>query len=169
MQRLLLAATILMSTACGHKADDSAAKGFPGFQIQVRPLLDDSLTFERDLRPVDGAKTTIVLTKDERGTYDIKKTSEIVDRNSGENVVSEQSLGSRMSCTQGLTDITCSRDMRPVDGALVTINFFNNGGEYDVSLTSQIVDRQTGEDKSDRKDIASGLRLKPAARPPRSE
>jgi hypothetical protein len=164
MQRALLAAVVLLSTACGQRADDSSAQGVPGFN-PFRPiaLTAASMTFERDMRPVDGPLTTIELVRDERGTYELTLTSKIFDLEHGQESESSESLGFGYSCTQLRFDYTCEVDRRPVDGLLSRIVFTLGEDGYDVVQSTTGFDRIEGVEKTASKELAFGLKIKQAA------
>jgi hypothetical protein len=145
MRKIILLATAAALSACGATSDASSTAGFPGFRpfpaptLQVAPNWGEValVKFSRDSRPADGPLVEVILTKNARNSYDA--TLHHVTAGFPPPVVdTTDQLAVGLTCVNGfadeqgsLTDIVCSHDYRPVDGALVQITFQLDGdGTY---------------------------------------
>lgn len=128
------------------------------------PFIYDEILLGRDDRPVDGALTEIRLDghpEGERaGTYDLTLRHAYYDRIGGKAVDETTSLLSQATCQVKRSFITCVRDMMPVDGPYVEIQFVRKeGGSFDVTKTTKLLSRRQGGMVETKEDVAQGLEI----------
>ncbi len=138
------------STELDLAGDASGKADFPG-----RPAV---LELSRDFRPVDGTLTVLRLVRSGK-KYDATLRVAGFDRIAGKEFDTTETIGLGLKCTFG-DEVFCSRDARPVDGALTELTVFE--GElrgYDVTLRTAFFDRLTGKEVDTTETIATGLRI----------
>jgi hypothetical protein len=143
------------STGSSSAGTKSAAQGEGTEELRDK----ESLVFSRDLRMRDGALTEVIMKKTGSSTYDISVHTVFVSRQSGETEDQTRDIGSDMRCKFVGTGINCSKDMRPVDGALKEISIQkNDDGTYIVGENTKFVNRQTGKTEESSK-VHSDMKL----------
>ncbi len=115
-----------------------------------------SRVFSRDQRPVDGALTELSLVPN-GALYDAILRTVIVNRQTGEEGESKDTLGSRLDCTFTAEKINCQRDDRPVDGISTTVELTKEDGKWKATLSTALFDRSTGQEVKESKTIAELL------------
>ncbi len=164
MKNLMLISMIgsLMGGVWGCKSTgSSAANAKSAAQGEgTEPLRDKaSLVFSRDLRMADGGLTEVIMKKVGSSSYDISVHTVFVSHQSGQTEDQTRDIGSDMRCRFVDTSINCSKDMRPVDGALKNVSFQkNDDGTYIVGENSKFVNRQTGKTEESSK-VHSDMKL----------
>ncbi len=151
MKSLILISMVGLTTgvffACKSTGSSSAGTKSAAQAEGTEALRDAAnLVFSRDLRMADGGLTEVIMKKVGSSTYDISVHTVFVSRQSGQTEDQTRDIGSDMRCRFVGTAINCSKDQRPVDGALKDVSFQkNDDGTYIVGERSQTVNRQTGK------------------------
>jgi hypothetical protein len=123
-----------------------------------------SYTFKVDFRPSDGPKHLISVAPGQNGTYnavDVLTTSGF----GGPVTTTSKILGERLVCKETvidmvLTNLTCSKDKRPLDGQLTEVIFdLDDSGKYTAYQHISYADLFTGEVIDEVTKITYGLTL----------
>ncbi len=113
-------------------------------------------TYSLDLRPVDGDLVELALTQNGKA-FDATLRTAYYDRLNGQAVDQTDTLGLGLACVFA-ADVRCSRDLRPVDGALTELTLTKDGdGHYAAKLRTAYYDRINHREVDETKDIAAGL------------
>jgi len=117
----------------------------------------ETLTFARDLRPVDGALTEIFLAETSPGIFDVSVHTNFFNRIEGKEVDENELVASGLPCEVGV-NVHCERDMRPVDGALTVLDVdIDQLGRYTATLRTAHFDRIAGEEVRTEAVLGAGL------------
>jgi hypothetical protein len=142
--------------ACGQSPDASEVSNHPG-----KPL-PSVYSFSVDRRPVDGNFETIIVQKDEYGTYNANLR--IVTAGFGfPSTDTTEELGTGLSCVESkrgraLLKLKCSVDLRPADGALIVLTLTRNAeGLYHANLRRATYSNLISPATDVTSEIASGL------------
>ena len=128
MKSLILISMVGLTTgvffACKSTGSSSAGTKSAAQAEGTEALRDAAnLVFSRDLRMADGGLTEVIMKKVGSSTYDISVHTVFVSRQSGQTEDQTRDIGSDMRCRFVGTAINCSKDQRPVDGALKDVSF----------------------------------------------
>lgn len=144
----LFSVLALAMVGCSAEPVDTTEPAADQNQDLVGPPLGSAppVTYSRDLRPVDGALTSITIQK-HAGKYDATRTVSYVDRFTGKEVTETRDLFSGGTCKFEVSGAAhCSRDLRPVDGALTELDLVASGSTleggaktFDATLTTTIM------------------------------
>lgn len=151
MKKLSLGLLTVLATACGsaQHASQSVAKG-----DSVNPA---ELVFSEDRRPADGALTEISLIRNTEGQYDATMRRVFVDMRTGQEVERSEVLGKNLACEFAAVAISCSKDLRPVDGALTVLTISQSGDVYVATLRHAFYDRINGQTVDNTEVLADNL------------
>lgn len=152
--------------ACSVKPDNGSSP-----ESAVASENPEKLVLTRDQRPVDGDLQELFLNKDGSGTYSVSLHTNFYDRLAGREVDDTKSFGESMACvfkrntvSTEIKSITCTQDMRPVDGDLTIVSIKkNSSGTYDAKLTKKFFDRVTGKNVTKKSNIADSLAIASSA------
>ena len=148
MKAVLAAVALIVLASCGRVESQSSLESAP-------PRI--SLGFQKDLRTVDGALTTLTIIQNDSQHSTVTITT-LAGRS---NVKKVNKLGDNFICkiTPGFRfEIDCSVDLRPVDGALTVVTVVASGSNtFDASLRHQFFDRRTGKEVITTDDIGTGM------------
>jgi hypothetical protein len=158
MRKLMLLAVVIVA-GCGSRpldaVDDQTAMPDWGTNL-------GKLEFRRDDRPADGPLVEVILTRNERGTYDAVKHTvssgfggPVEDK--AESIAQGLSCANTLSAEQSFDSARCFVDTRPVDGPLVEI-FFTRNSEYRYRIRIVVTPSGFGGDTTPRTtDLGDGF------------
>ena len=124
------------------------------------------MRFVQDDRPVDGFFLELNLVRNpnkagEALTYTVDFRKAGYDRPKHTSFDETTNLGKEMTCSFETEDITCSQDLRPVDGVFTELTLTaNEQNEYTAILRKTWVDRRTGKPGEKEETLATRLILK---------
>ncbi len=154
----LLGSTIF---ACSGVRESESSSALPLHDI------GQGLSFKADLRPADGKLTELRISRTSAGTYDA--VLRVLTSGFGSPISeSTEDLAQGLACFAAkdrarLITLSCSRDDRPVDGALKALTLTRDEqGSYRASLQTEYYNRLEGRPVFETKEIASGLELQEA-------
>ncbi len=138
MKKFSLGLLMVVATACGsaQHASHSVPMG-----DSMNPA---ELVFSEDRRPADGALTEISLVRNAEGQYDATMRRVFVDMRTGQEVEQSEVLGKNLVCEFAAVAISCSKDLRPVDGALTVLTISQSADVYVATLRHAFFDRING-------------------------
>lgn len=153
MKNLVAVSMMALLTACGAAKENNVAA----------VLASDTPTrmvYSVDQRPVDGALHELTLVRNTDNHYRAEFRTVFVNRIDFSEVSSTKQLGNNFKC-MFTSQVFCSEDSRPVDGALHELTLVNNGsGSFDAFFRTVFVDRISGKEIETTKDLAHNLRKK---------
>ena len=138
--------------------------------VSVNVIADDSqlptrsaIVFSRDLRPSDGDLATLTLTKQADGRYGASLYEDHFDRIAKKEVEQTTPISANLKCdfmldtAQNLKKMTCSNDLRMLDGALteLTVTADASSGWYTAALRTVVRQRDNTQT------LVGDLRLMP--------
>lgn len=161
----LFSAAIMFSVvACASQKHDSNSEVASAVAAQA----PKTLTLSRDDRPVDGALKEVSFTQGEGGKYTVTSHENYYDRLGGREVDTTLSIVEQANCTfkrhsvsTEIRSIKCERDMRPVDGALITVEVTKNSDGYAAKMTSKYYDRIKRKEVKKTQALGDRLAIKP--------
>lgn len=122
-------------------------------------MAQSNIVFRKDLRPVDGALTELVIAESGAG-YDITLGQAFYSRPQRKMIETSESIARGLECEISEERVFCSRDDRPSDGTLVEITVMQSGNDrYTASKRTVFNDRRTGQEVEQTDVIANGLQL----------
>ncbi len=148
--------SLLALAACSVAAVDDDANDVSSDIISSKPK---SVLFSADQRPVDGALTELRLLANKDGSYDATLHTQAFSRMEPHEIDNTKELGSSLKCTFSSDSVSCSRDSRPVDGALTEVRLVKSeDGKWDASVRTAYYDRLHGTPIDRTDEIAFGLK-----------
>ncbi len=125
-----------------------------------------SILLTRDARPVDGALTVLLITgENSRREGRVLLKSTYVSRSNGQSItttnldVNDLDCSVKRTITNKLVQVTCSKDLRPVDGPQVIISIKQNAvGGFKVTKRQSIFDRFTAKEIVTNEELALNLK-----------
>ncbi len=119
---------------------------------------ESSQTFRRDDRPIDGALQEVSIVSKAHGHYKVTYRVAYIDRLTSQVYDKTKVLADDMRCAITPFEIVCSRDLRPVDGALTKISIVSQDEvTFDATLYKEYFNRQTGKTEKKSSYIAKGM------------
>jgi hypothetical protein len=162
----LLACFLAPLALVGCDADDSAtdpaeASQTPVGKGDVVDAAPQELLFSRDARPVDGALNELHIVQNGHGTFDVSLRTAWFDRIAGQEVDETELVATDLDCAFELPDaVVCSRDDRPVDGALTVVEVLRDENDmWDATLRTAFFDRFKGVEVDETEELASDLAM----------
>lgn len=174
MKKVLFASVLSLLAACGQD-NQSALKTSIAPGGQLPEVLRDSYVFSKDARPVDGNYQELSIVKASSGKYTAKLKT--ISSGFGAPVETKESvLANGLTCKSseepmlGLLSLTCSVDMRPVDGNLVEIKAIHaaQGLGFDVTLHTATSGFSVGGASEKTRTIANNMELAAAVKAEKS-
>ncbi|MBF0360486.1 MAG: hypothetical protein HQK49_05705 [Oligoflexia bacterium] len=129
-----------------------------------------SISFSIDKRPVDGALKVYTFTTNGYNSYNLKVYSQIISMMDGKTYESEKVVAENLNCkvvknANVIKEITCRKDLRPVDGPLTEYKaVLDERNTYTITKRTALVDMRNGQNHDKTVEIGKGFEIAVAYR-----